>query len=262
MSQYPTNPSASSAGPAGSGQLVLIGFALAIVAVILMNIYVEMRVAARDEAKVTFFKFEGDLDAGDEVQSKNLIPVQIPKSIESAFGSDAIREDVPGSGRPADGVGFKLNTAVVKGEVLRSSLFLSSGRRPNRNNPDVGEHQIAISVDSEDQPSDLMPGDYIDLYGAIPRSRSNKFMPVMEYVEVAAVGERRSETGDGTRSSKYGSITINIDPKQVPLLFDIQQRLPDQKFRISLRSPADKKTNFTGDKPTINPEVLRNLGLE
>lgn len=265
MSQYPTNPSGTQAAgvaAAGSGTLVLVGFGLAMLAVILMNVYVEMRVRANDENQITFFRFVGEKDSGDEIEIGDLETFRIPESLATAFGQDAIRENPSKPGSPADGLGWDLNVPVIKGQVLTSSMFLTSGRRTGRNDPEIGEHQIALSVDSEDQPADLAPGDRIDLYGAIRRSRSTEFMVVMEYVEVAAVGERRSESGDGTRANKYGSITINIDPKDVPKLFDIQQRLPEQEFRISLRSANDTSTPITGGEAVINPDVLSALGLD
>lgn len=261
MSQYPTNPTDHTAQPSGSGQLVMIGCAVAAVAVIMMNIYVEMRVAAAQEDEITVYQFVGDLEAGDEIESSDLIEIQIPLKYENAFGQDAIRENPTSPGKPSDGIGFKLNVSVVGGEVLRSSQFTGAGRRVGRNDPEKGKFQIALSVDSDDQPSDLAPGDRINLYGAIRRSRSTEYMVVMEYVEVAAVGERRSESGDGSRSNKYGSITINIKPEQVPKIFDIQQRLPDQEFRISLRPASDTSTPKTGGD-AINPEVLQALGMD
>jgi len=262
MSQYPGNPSQGTQSPVGSGQLVIVGGIIALIAVVLMNIYVEMRVSAKREGEVTFFQFAGDLDAGDRIDAKDLTPFQIPESRAKAFGKDAIREDSPGSGRPSDGIGFDLNVGVVEGEVLKASQFLSTGRRIGRNNPKIGERQIALSVDSEDQPADLAPGDRIDLYGAVPEGNNFGFMLVMEYVEVAAVGERRSEAGDGKRSNKYGSITINIDRNQATKLLNVERFLPDNEFRIALRAPTDTATEVTGGEAVINPAVLKALRLE
>lgn len=267
MSQYPgSNPSPGTGtptgAPVGSGTLVAVGLGLAVLAVILMNVYVELRVSAAQEDTITIFKFNGSLDAGTEIEPKHITPVEIPESFAKAFGADVIRERPDSPGTPADGLGFELNSPVVQGEALRSSLFTGEGRRAARNNPELGEHQIALSVDSDDQPADLAPGDRIDLYGAIPMSRSTQYMVVMEYVEVAAVGERRTVSGDGKQANKYGSITINIDPKQVPLLFDIQQRLPDNEFRISLRAPNDTRTEITGGEAKINEKVLAALRLK
>lgn len=261
MSQFPNTPGSPSAQSSGSGTLVIVGVIIAAVAVILMNVYVEMRVSAAKEDTVTLFRFNGAIDAGDELALDQFDPVQVPASFVKAFGQDLVREDPDRPGRPKVGIGFKLNQAVIKDEFVRASLFTNKSRRIGRNDPKLGEHQIAISVDSDDQPADLAPGDRIDLYGAIPMSRSIEYMVVMEYVEVAAVGERRQDAGDGTRSNKYGSITININPEQVPLMFDIQRRLPDQEFRISLRAPNDTSTDTTGGEATINEKVLQALRL-
>jgi len=245
----------------GSGTLVIIGVVLAVLAVILMNVYVEIRVDAAKQDTVTYFEFTGSLDAGTEIESNHIRPVEVPESL--SLGQDAIRERPDRPGTPVDGLGFELQKSVIEGEVLRSSLFTGRGGGGIRGNPpDLGERQMAISVDSEDQPANLAPGDRIDLYGAIPFSRTDKNMVVMEYVEVAAVGERRVESGDGSQSSKYGSITINLDPEQVPLLLDIQRRLPEKQFRITLRAPNDTSTAVTGGEAVINPKVLSALRLD
>lgn len=262
MSQFTSNSSTGDGKPAGSGTLVAVAAGLAIFAVILMNVYIEMRVSAAKEDSVTYFQFTQALAAGTEIEKVHVKPVEVPVSMAEAFGLDAINELSNRPGTPADGLGFDLNQDVIAGEILRASLFTGAGQRAGRNNPELGKHQIAISVDSEDQPANLAPGDRIDLYGAIPMARSVKNEVIMEYVEVAAVGERRSESTGNARDNKYGSITINIDPKQVPLLFDIQNRLPEKQFRISLRAPNDTRTDITGGEAKINEKVLDALRLK
>ena len=267
MSQYPTSSSSgqiAAGAAAGTGMLVLIGAGIALFAVILMNIYVEMRVKAAQEDDIIYFQFRGDKEAGAEIELTDLELIRIPKRYQKAFGQDAITESAANPGVPADGPGFPLHTSVVKGEVLRSSLFTDASRRSVRSDPKKGERQIALSVESEKQPANLAPGDRIDLLGAIPTARSGtfKYMVVMEYVEVAAVGQRRVETSDSGRSTRYGSITVNVKPEQVKQLLAIQDRLPDRQFRISLRSQQDGSTPETGKEAVVNPDVLETLRIE
>ncbi len=262
MSQFPTNPSGESPGPAGNGQLVMIGFGLAIAAVVLVNIYVEMRVSAADEDTITLFRFTGEVEAGKTISMKNIETFDIPESMADSFGKDAIRETSPGSGRPVDGLDYALNSSVVQGEVLRSSLFIETGRRTSRNDPAIGQRQIALTIDSEEQPANLVPGDRIDLLGTVRRSRSSSVETIMEYVKVASVGDRRSDTGDGTRTSRYGKITINVTPEQSKLLYAIKDRLIDEKFIVSLRARNDTATPDTGEEAIVNPKVLQMLGLD
>lgn len=262
MSQFSNNPSpGQTQAPAGSGQLVVVGVVIAVLAVILMNIYVEMRVAARDEKTITLFKYAGALEPGDIIEANDLVPIQIAESNQNAYGLDAVREDAPGSKRPADGVGFPLFTSVAEGEVLKSSHFLASANRVGRNDPQLGERQIALSIESEEQPADLTPGDRVDLLGAVRMSRDTEYETIMEYVEIASVGERRTESADGGRANRYGKITINVTLEQSKMLYAIRDRLQDKKFIIALRAPNDTATPETGGEAIINPDVIEMLRL-
>jgi len=264
MSQYPTNPSNTPKTPAGSGQLVIIGAGIALVAVILMNLYVEMRVAARDEQMVTFFRFREDLGVGDKIEMSDLETFQVRKSEERSFGTDAVRESTNAPGEPADGLDYNLRVSVVAGQVLNSSQFLGTGGRAGRSTPEEeGERQIAVSIESEEQPSGLTPGDRIDLLGGIMFNGGIQYMPIMEYVEVVSVGDRRSETTEGSRTnSRYGKITINVSIEQSLMLFAIRDRLRDEKFIIALRPPDDRTTPETGGEAVINPAVRQMLNLD
>lgn len=257
MSQYPTNPTGAPGTPAGSGQLVLIGFAVAIVAVILMNVYVEMRVAAQDENKVMFFEFVDNVEAGTTISPKHINPIMVPEKYIKALGQDAIRENQQKAGTPADGVGYPLNVSVVKGEFLRANQFGDQNRRIIRSDPEKGQRQIAISLESDEQPANLTPGDRVDLLGQI----GSGYETIMEYVEVAAVGQRQVENSDTGRSSRYGSITINLAPAQAKLLLAVKSKLPDEQFRVAKRNPDDTSTPEIGDDSVVNPKVLTLLRI-
>lgn len=263
MSQYPTNTNTPPTGPAGSGQLVVIGFAIAIIAVVLMNFYVEMRVRAQQEDKVTFFKFNDSFKAGEEVESGDLEEVRIVKSEAKAFGNGAIRAGA--DGRPSDGIGFKLNAPVIEGQFLTSDLFMGAGKSTFRDPAYRGLDEITLNIDSKEQPPNLRPGDFIDLYASVPMNRNTKFMRIMEYVKVVDLGDRVQDSG-ATRgkSNKYGSITIYVDPKLSSKLFDIQKRVSGQTFNVTRRDPQDQMPRElkVGGSTEINEEVLKLLNLE
>ncbi|MGB0766255.1 MAG: hypothetical protein ACPGYV_00940 [Phycisphaeraceae bacterium] len=264
MSQFPPNPS-QTPSPAGSGQLVLIGFVIALVAVVLMNVYVEMRVASRDEQQITFFKFRGDIDAGREIEAEDLEAFQVPASMESAFGLDAIREKVDQRGVPRDGVGFKLNAPVVRGQVLKSSLFLGSGSAQIRDPAYKDYDEITLNIDSKRQPTNLRPGDFVDLYATIPLNRESENRRVMEYVKVVNLGDVVQESGvQRGKANKYGSITIYVEPSLSAKLFDIQERVLGKTFNVTRRDPRDKRPRElkTGGSEEINAAVLELLGID
>lgn len=264
MSQYPTNSNAPATGPAGSGQLVIIGFVIAIIAVILMNVYVEMRVSAQEEKTVTFFKFKDDMKAGETIEASDLTPVKIPKSMEKAFGLSAVREDSNRPGKPLDGLGNQLNDAVSAEQLLTSNLLFGAGRKSVRDPADRGLDEITLNIDSKKQPTNLRPGDYVDLYASIPLNRNTEYMRVMEYVKVVNLGDRVQEAGARSKSNKYGSITIYVDPDLSSKLFDIQKRVSGQEFNVTRRDPQDKEPRElkTGGSKEINERVLDILNLQ
>lgn len=271
MSQNPSNLSgkqtALATGAAvGSGSLVMIGFVIALVAVILMNFYVEMRVNAQNEQTVTFFRFSAEQSAGKQITNAQLQPVEIPVSLAEAFGQGAVKEDSPGSGRPADGIGFKLNQAVVKGEFLRSSLFMNINSATARDSETAGLDEISLNIDSKKQPPNLRPGDRVDLWASVGSGRSSQYMRVMEYVRVVNLGERVSDSGaDQNRSSsKYGAITIYVEPELSGNLLDIQDRVNGRTFDVTRRDPQDAvpRELQKGGSEEINKRVLDAFNLD
>lgn len=268
MSQYnqpnmSTTEKAAIAGAAGSGTLVIIGFVIAIVAVVLMNVYVEMRVAAQREDTVTFFKFKDDLKAGAEIEADDLNPVEIPKSMEKSFGLSAIRENPERPGTPIDGLGNKLNAAVSADQLLTSNLLFGSGTTSVRPVAYQGLDEITLNIDSKKQPTNLRPGDFVDLYASVPMNRNTRYLRVMEYVRVVNLGERVQESGTRAKSNKYGSITIYVAPELSTKLFDIQKRVDGQTFNVTRRDPRVKTTRDLkiGGSKEINQEVLDLLNL-
>lgn len=264
MSQFPNTGNANPSAPAGSGQLVLIGLVIAVVAVVLMNVYVEMRVAAEKEDTVTFFRFSDDKGSGDKIDVTKLEKVQVRVSLQDAFGTNAVREDPDMPGSPLDGDGAFLNQAVVKGQMLTYSLFRDSSEAARRAPAYRGFDEITLDIDSKNQPANLRPGDFVDIFASVPLNRNNKYMRIMEYIKVVNLGDRVQDTGSRTRSNKYGSITIYVAPELSSKLYDIQERVSGKTFNVTRRDPQDKKPREldTGGSREINKEVLDILNLE
>jgi hypothetical protein len=263
MSQYPSNPGAATPPPAGSGQLVIIGLVVAVIAVILMNVYVEMRVAAQDEDKITFFKFNDSLKAGDEIEMDKLERVKIPESMENAFGANAVRPAA--DGRPMDGLGVNLSQPVVPGQVLTFNLFQDASATTFRDPAYRNLDEITLNIDSKEQPPNLRPGDFVDLYASVPLNRNTEFMRIMEYVKVVDLGDRIQDAGSSRgKTNKYGSITIYVDPKLSSKLFDIQKRVDGQTFNVTRRDPQDKRPRElnAGGSKEINARVLEIFNLD
>lgn len=266
MSQYnqPKMSTSDKAPAGGSGSLVLIAGAIGIIAVILMNVYVEMRVAASKEDSVTFFEFSDDMKVGQEIELKHLKAIQIPKSMSKAFGTNAVGEDSRSPGKPLDGLGIKLTEPVVEKQILTYSLFRGNGSAAVRDLNSRNMDEITLNIDSKEQPPNLRPGDLVDLYASVPMNRSSEYMRVMEYVKVVDLGDRTQDTGTRSRNNKYGSITIYVEPGLSNKLFDIQKRVDGQTFNVTRRDPEDRKPRelSVGGSKEINERVLKILNLD
>lgn len=264
MSQFPPTGNPSKSSPAGSGQLVLIGFVIALIAVILMNVYVEMRVAQSKEDTVTYFKFVSEKNPGEKIDIKDLRAIELPVTVKNAFGTSAVRENETRRGTPLDGIGEVLGESVVDGQVLTYNLFRAPTTTATRDRGDEGLDEITLNIDSKKQPANLRVGDYVDIFASIPLNRNTEYMRVMEYVKVVNLGDRVQEAGTRSRDNKYGSITIYIDPNLTSKLFDIQKRVIGQTFNVTRRDPLDKRAREldAGGSKEINKRVLEILNLD
>lgn len=265
MSQFPNANNPSSSAPAGSGQLVLVGLVIAVIAVILMNVYVEMRVAAEKEDTVTYFRFVDDMKSGDQIELKDLERVDVPVSMQDAFGTNAVREDPSSRGTPLDGRGNNLNAPVVKGQMLTYSLFRTNSSAALRDPAYRGLDEITLNIDSKKQTPNLRPGDFVDLRASVPLNRDTRYMTIMEYVRVVNLGDRVQESGTAQgKNNKYGSITIYVEPALSNKLLDIQKRVEGQTFNVTRRDPQSKEPRVlkTGGSKEINENVLEILNLD
>ena len=265
MSQFPNASNPSTSAPAGSGSLILIGAVIGTIAVILMNVYVEMRVAAEKENTVTYFRFVDDMKAGTQITVSDLESVDIPVSMQDAFGTNAVGEDPSSRGTPLDGKGNSLNAPVVKGQMLTYSLFRTASASAPRDPAYIGLDEITLNIDSKKQTPNLRPGDFVDLRASVPLNRSTRFKTIMEYVRVVNLGDRVQESGTSqSRDSRYGTITIYIDPALSNTLLDVQKRVEGQTFTVTRRDSNSREARVlkTGGSKEINAEVLDILNLE
>lgn len=263
MSQMP-NPQMPPAR-SGSNQLVIIAVVVAFVAVILMNVYVEMRAKASALNTENFFKLKVDRDRGDELTSKDVQMIAIPVNMIQAFGTDAVKEDNATAGMPAGGYAGRIfSVSAQEGEILRYSMFVRG--TSDRLGIDLapGRRLFTIQVDSKNQPPNLAPDDYIDLYANIQRRTGTQSMVIMEKVQVRMVGNRVIESGadaSQTRNVKYGTITVEVDQSEVRKLADLLTRVAGNQFTVVIRGASDNRLQLE-QRATVNPEVLDMLGLD
>ena len=178
--------------------------------------------------------------------------------------TDAIRESREIAGTPAGGFPRQFTISAKQGEIIRDSMFLrdNSGRLGLDLSP--GNRLFALPVNTDNQPPNLSPDDYIDVYANVLRRTGSQAVLVMERVQVRLVGNRVVQSGadsSRSRSVKYGSITVEVDRSEVQKLADIQTRIAGNEFIISVRSPGERQLVLE-EEATVNPDVMEMLGLD
>lgn len=263
MSQMPSQNSPN----AGSNQLVIVGIVLAVIAVILTNIYVEMRAASQNEVTLTMFRFKAPKDRGEPIEEGDFEQIRVPVKFKDAFG-DAMPPATTDEDMPSGGYGQVLNQSVRKGEVLRFSMVQSGALNTAGSDVDRGTRVFALKVDSSEQPRNLARGDFIDVLGEF--GRGTGVMYVAQRLEVVQVGDRLgSQSDDGTRVLRYNNISIRVSPGDVLKLKAIEKMTINEQFSIVVRADDDyditirtKEPAENEQKSVLNVDLLRRLGLD
>lgn len=238
-----------------NGKVLLLGLALGVVAVVLMNVYVEMVRSGSRPTAITVYRLETSVLPGDTLRERDVRAVRVPEEFEDAFG-DAVDE----TGLAAR-LGQPLQRPAERGAVLTYDLFLEpeGGNLDTLIAPDM--RLIALPVNPRSLPAVLRPGMFVDIempFRGDDTGRLPRILPVMEYVKVLAVGRQSIAEEDrgvsGRRSRTFSTISIEVTPEQATQLAQISAAAAGE-FIIHLRNPGDPRQPKI---PTggINPVVL------
>ncbi|MFH1413921.1 MAG: Flp pilus assembly protein CpaB [Candidatus Omnitrophota bacterium] len=236
--------------------ILIVGFILAIVAVIMLNVFLtKQRQMMKEEAERKV-----------EEERKNQEPVMlatrdIPKGV--TLESDSLEMSMvpkqfvqPGAVRSLDRVADMLTLApIAKGEQVTFSKL----KRPDQKGDSlagltpVGKRAVSIAVDDISALGGLIkPGDYVDVIVIIPmpgatmdgkQALQATVLPLFQNILVLAVGR---DLGIPQPVSRYGKeekvleqnrlINLALTPEEASLLTFVQEQ---GKMRLVLRSPAD-----------------------
>lgn len=262
MSQMPPPPPTSTpqgAGPeGGSLKLVAVAVILAVVAVVLVNLYV---IAAREqlrEDEINIYMLRAPVETGDALDGKDVETVQMPKSLKTSFQSAGFivgDADEPGV---EDYLGKRFVRDAPRSGLLELRHFIRATGITAEVDVSPGKRLVAVPVDRATLPASLRPGTMIDLEAEF---RGRGVLPVMERVRVIAVGGTRiqdvaqGEDAPGRASSK---IDIEVAPEEATHLAQIEKRTVGS-FRVHVRPTGETALPKIG-REGINPEVLRLIG--
>lgn len=258
MPRTPTAPSGHSRVPPGSTKLLIVAAVMAVVAVVLVNMYVLAATRSVKQNEFPVFRLKVAKSPGQRLQASDVTLVAMPESWRDAF-SDAIGAN--DAGQPLR-LGDTFTRPAKAQDFLREQHFDIASDDDTRLLINKNKRGIALPVDSKTLPEPLKPEMFVDLEAPFRGPGGTiEVLPVMERVRVVSVGNTsivEEKSGRGGRAAGTSKLTVEVTPEQATQLEAIGT-ITAGNFRVHLRSTDDLgRPNIVEDR--INPEVLARLG--
>lgn len=238
-----------------NSRLLIIAVVVAIAAVIVVNLYIEVVRQQAQPKSFTIYTANRTLAVGDKLKERDYDPVQVPETFQNAF-SKAIRgSDISNRNDQV------IHQPVAMGEVITVAAFTDSFEDRLDRKIDRGMRAVALPVNSRTLPGTLRPGMYVDIEAPFRGSGGVvQVLPVMENVEVMAVGARSvidEAQGESVRNTRFSTISIQVSPENATML-SMVQKMAVGDFELHLRRPGDDTTPKI-PSGGINPAVVAKI---
>jgi len=233
-----------------SGGVLAVAIGAALVAAILVNVYIGHVRSQYEDGSKQFFQLKDRVDKGSPIQERNLTLVRIPRLLEPAFEKVAQNDS---GGRLL--IGRKAPRNMAPGEFLLFYEFKEEGAGEITHIP-KGYELVTIPINT-DNPfgQQLQPGGYVNIRGEFevgsdPKKSEVRVMTVMENVQVKALGGSAEPVAQRART--YDNIQIMVRSSQAKQLLEIQRFLKTKRFALGVTSQPDS----AAVEPEISKEVL------
>jgi Flp pilus assembly protein CpaB len=233
---------------------VLIALGLALLAVILTNLYIETVRRQSSQDAVVVYLLTRPVRPGDTLRGQDVKAHRFPKAFADSFKEMGAMDE--------QGLNIRLTNRnalqrpASQGDLLTYRLFDPPTSLELDRNIKVGHRLKSLQVNSRTLPGALREGMFVDLAAPFNTGNGVEVLPVMEHVQVIALGTRtifdQSEEGRTPRS--FQTITIQVESQQALQLTAIE-RLALGDFELHLRNPGDNTTPNIPDGG-INPRLL------
>lgn len=246
--------------------MVVVGLALATLAVILVNVYAQALVKKSQPDTFTAYTFIGRAEAGRTVSPDMFAPTEIPEKFKNSLGPlvdskesfEALFDDK--KSKP-------LKHDAFSGQLLTHDFF-KGGKEADPKLDPITPGKLGVSITVDKLPASLIPGDYVELRVAVPAGNGKpgtRVIGLMEYVRVIAKGDTVISQDGTSAKGGAGTTTLEIEltPEQDIQIKNIQRAIGGAPLGVSVRSrnASTGPYNTVPDITQINPEVFKALGI-
>ena len=254
-------PPGSEPTPAASTKLVLVAIGVALLAVLLVNVYIYGVKQSVAEGEFRFFRLRVPKEVGSALTMEDVELVSVPERFRDAF-RDVVE---PNSiGEPLR-LGDSFTQPADQGQPLVTRMFDDLTGEPRRTLIQAGFRGVALPVVSKTLPDPLMAEMHVDLLAPVRGSGGRReIVTVMENVRVVSVGTRNIVDEQNNANGSAGSfetLTVQVSPQQAVQLEAISEEISNLGvFTVLLRNPEDNRPLFIPEGG-INPDLLERFGL-
>jgi Flp pilus assembly protein CpaB len=232
-----------------SGGVLVIAVGAALVAAILVNVYVGYVKSEYAAGAKAFLQLKEDVMVGTPIQDRHLKVVMVPRPfIPSLQRAIEVKDKEPV-------IGKKAPRLLYKDEFLWYVDFLpKAGQEEIRIPPGFVMVTIPINPDNSPGPQ-LQPGGYVGILGEFnmsgdPRREDIEVKTVIPNVHVVAIG---GSTAPPDKNRNYNDISILVRESQARQLLQVQKVLKSRHFTINL---AHRPEGPQATEAEISSEVL------
>jgi Flp pilus assembly protein CpaB len=242
----------------GGTKLVIIAVILALVTVVLTNIYIDQVKRKTQEETFSVFVLNRSVRVGDKFGKDDVSEIRVPKSLEPNVRRLNVMDETTKGNRIATADTFR--APAPQGALLTHDLFIASTAPTADSKVSPGKRLMTLPVNSRSQPT-LWPGNYVDIVGPFSINGKLQVRPVIERVRVLAVGAftlADADAGIRYRVDNYQNISIELTPPDCDTMSMVQKAMVGD-FELRLRNPSDDKATQIAGVPTgtINPELAK-----
>lgn len=247
---------APSSPPGGSAKLVVVAAVLALVAIVLINVYIEYVKRVSAEGTTIRYRLTTTLRPGERIRERDVQEVRLPARYEDAFSGFLDPTEM----QKKISAGELVRRTGEQGHFVSASLFEDANESGLDESIGEGMLLYALSVNSRTTVGGLRPGMYIDIFAPFRGSGPTPVvLPVMERVKVVTVGSVGiTDDQANRRITSYQTVGIEVTP-QAAIKLSMIERVATGPFEIALRKRSDERNHLIVNmdpQTRINPRVL------
>jgi pilus assembly protein CpaB len=218
--------------------LTLVALGTGICGALLGGKYLSARAAAAEAEVASRYETTqvvvaaADVARGDVLDNGNLSLRKVPR--------DFLPPDAVAAAQAGDLLGRRAAVDIGRGTPIVRAVLASSARAPGLSSVLApNERALTVAVDDlSSQAGGLRAGDRIDLYYGRRESGDAVVVPLLQQVEIMAVGDSFARAGfEGEPSGHYATVTLRVAAVEAPRVLLAQQA---GELSVLLRAPGDE----------------------